>query len=87
MRPSFTREENPRLTRPSRQFACEIALVALLSVLPTTLGTTHGLGPRLTTRLTGLPLASCVPAVGVVLRTVPGGLEANLITTLPTVQP
>jgi hypothetical protein len=73
--------------RPSRQFACEIALAALRSVFPTTLGTTHGLGPRLTTRLTALPLASCVPALGAALRMMPGGLEANLVTTLPTVQP
>src|SRR4051812_26344259 len=64
-----------------------IAVVAAVCVSPTTVGTATCARPDDTTSATALPVATCVPAIGVWLITEPAGtvvLEA--VVTAPTIR-
>src|SRR5258706_436878 len=70
------------VTAPTARFVFVIAVVAAACVMLTTLGTARSGGPDETMRATALPMATCVPAVGLWLMTDPAGivvLDALLI--------
>src|SRR5262245_55938554 len=75
------------VTVPSVRFAPAIADVAAAVVRPTTFGTATCGGPLDTVRLTELPWATCVPAVGDCLITDPAGtVVLDAVVTVPTVR-
>ena len=76
------------LTVPTTRPAPVIALVAAACVRPTTFGTATGAGPLETTRFTGDPALTCVPAAGFSLITLPDGTVAlAAVATVPTTRP
>src|SRR5947207_776693 len=76
------------VTAPTVRPAPVMALVAAACVWPTTFGTAICAGPLETTRLTGEPLATFVPAGGLSLMTLPEAtVLLDCIVTAPTVRP
>src|SRR5947208_2286935 len=76
------------VTAPTVRPAPVMALVAAACVWPTTFGTAICAGPLETTRLTGEPLATFVPAGGLSLMTLPAAtVLLDCIVTAPTVRP
>src|SRR5262245_18084627 len=75
------------VTVPSVRFAFVIAVVAAAWVRPTTFGPAACGGPLDTTRFTALPVATCVPLVGVWLITDPDGtVVLDAVVTVPSVR-
>src|SRR5213082_2756993 len=76
------------VTAPTVRPAPVMALAAAACVWPTTFGTAICAGPLETTRLTGEPLATFVPAGGLSLMTLPAAtVLLDCIVTAPTVRP
>src|SRR5437764_919309 len=76
------------VTAPTVRPAPVMALVAAACVWPTTFGTAICAGPLETTRLTGEPLATFVPAGGLSLMTLPAAtVLLDCIVNAPTVRP
>src|SRR4051812_36596455 len=75
------------VTAPTIRFALMIVVVAAVCVSPTTAGTATCARPEDTTSETALPVATCVPAIGVWLITEPAGtVVLDAVVTAPTIR-